>query len=223
MCTVASRWEPGAPIRLLAVRDELVSRDFDEPGEWWPEQPGVVGGRDRQAGGSWCVTDVAAGVTALVLNRAERRTGTPSRGVLPLAAVAAGTAWPERVDHREMASFNLVLAGPDGVQTWSWDTRDLVRRDLDAGHHLVTSAGVDAADDPKTARFAEPLARDGWLDVLTSTRPEDDRSALVVRHPIGDDVYATVFGQLITSTPGALTIRSSRTPWRRDGWVEQSW
>lgn len=223
VCTVACRWEPGVATRLLAVRDELVSRDFDGPGEWWPQQPGVVGGRDRRAGGSWCVTDVAAGLTALVLNRAERRIGTPSRGVLPLAAVASGADWPERVDHHDMASFNLVLAGPGAVTVWTWDADQLRRTDLAPGEHIITSAGVDVAEDPKTARFGAPLARDGWLDVLTSTEPEDDRSALVVRHPIGDDVYATVFGQLITSTPGALTIHSSRTPWKREGWVEQSW
>ena len=73
MCTVVTRWAADEPLRILAVRDELVSRDFDDPDAWWPEQPGVIGGRDRQAGGSWCVTDVATGVTALVLNRIERR------------------------------------------------------------------------------------------------------------------------------------------------------
>ena len=82
---------------LPAIRDELMSRDFDEPGAWWPHQPGVVGGRDRQAGGSWCVSDVTSGVTALVLNRTERRTGSPSRGVLPLLATAFGSSWPAEV------------------------------------------------------------------------------------------------------------------------------
>lgn len=42
MCTVVVRWSPGEPVLLLALRDELVGRDFDDPGEWWPEHPGVV-------------------------------------------------------------------------------------------------------------------------------------------------------------------------------------
>ena len=93
MCTVVVRWSAGEPVLVLALRDERTDREFDDPGAWWPEQPHVVGGRDRAAGGSWCVTDVASGSTALVLNRGQRRVaapGAPSRGVLPLLAVGLG-------------------------------------------------------------------------------------------------------------------------------------
>ena len=69
MCTVVVRWSPGQPTQILALRDELTSRDFDDPGRWWPETPDVVGGRDRAAGGTWCASRVSTGTTALVLNR----------------------------------------------------------------------------------------------------------------------------------------------------------
>jgi uncharacterized protein with NRDE domain len=220
VCTVVLRWEPGTAARLLAIRDEFVSRDFDPPGQWWPSAPGVVGGRDQRAGGSWCVTRVDSGTTALVLNRRERQTGTPSRGVLPLAAVADGADWPERVPYRGMASFNLVVARPDEATVWSWDTTRLDRIDLEPGLHLVTSSGVDT-DDPKTRAFAPRFAAaDDWLDVLAATEPSDEIGALVVRHQTENDVYATVFGQLISAAPGALTVLHTRTPWRRDSWVE---
>src|SRR5436305_8112299 len=101
MCTVVVRWQPGEPTRLLALRDELTDRAFDDPGEWWPQHPGVVGGRDRAAGGTWCASNVATGVTALVLNRPEKRTaapGAPSRGVLPLLGVTHEHAWPEHLE-----------------------------------------------------------------------------------------------------------------------------
>lgn len=222
MCTVVCRWRPDEPVQILAVRDELVSRAFDPPDEWWPAQPGVVGGRDQQAGGSWCVSDVASGVTALVLNRVERRTGTPSRGVLPLAAVSAGAAWPERVAHRDMAAFNLVLAGPTGVSVWTWDAATLTRVDLAPGMHMITSSGVDT-DDAKTTAFAPRFTSEAWLDVITSCAPADDAAALVVRHPIEDDTYATVFGQLITAEPGALQISYSRTPWVAGSWTDDVW
>ena len=222
MCTVVTRWTPGEPVRILAIRDEFTARAFDPPGEWWPAAPGVIGGRDQRAGGSWCVTDVASGVTALVLNRRERQTGAPSRGVLPLAAVSAGPEWPERVEYHEMAAFNLVLATPAGVTAWTWDTTRLRKVDLAAGLHLVTSSGVDT-DDPKTTAFAPRFAAEDWLDVVGSRRPSPEVGALVVRHEVGSEVYATVFGQLITATPGALTIRHSRTPWQRDSWTEQRW
>lgn len=218
MCTVVTRWDAGAPVRILAIRDELVSRDFDEPGEWWPDHPGVIGGRDRLAGGTWCASDSSTGVTALVLNRTERHTGTPSRGVLPLAALAHGSSWPEQVDHRGMASFTLVLAGPDGVLAWTWDARELRRHDLDVGTHVFTSRGIDTGD-AKTERYTPRFAAEPWLDVVTEQPPVDDRDGLVVRHEFETDTYATVFGQLITASPGHLEIEYSRTPWRRGTWT----
>ena len=216
------RWQPGEPIRILALRDEFVGRDFDGPGEWWPTQPGVIGGRDRQAGGSWCVSDVPTGVTALVLNRIERREGTPSRGALPLAAVASGASWPEQLDYANMASFNLVLAAPSGLVFWSWDASSLRSSDLAPGTHVVTSRGADT-DDPKTTRFAPQFDHDDWYRLVTSSEPSDDPSALVVRHEIDIGVYATVFGQLITTEPGHLAVSSSRIPWQDGTWTEQHW
>ncbi|MFN2562336.1 MAG: NRDE family protein [Jatrophihabitans sp.] len=222
MCTVVCRWAPPEPVQILAVRDELVSRDFDPPDEWWPAQPGVVGGRDQQAGGSWCVSDVASGVTALVLNRVERRTGTPSRGVLPLAAVSAGQSWPQRVAHRDMAAFNLVLADPAGLTVWTWDAETLTKAELAPGVHMITSSGVDT-DDAKTTAFAPRFTSEAWIDVITSCEPVDDPRALVVRHPIDEDVYATVLAQLITAEPGALQISYSRTPWVAASWTADVW
>ena len=47
MCTVVVRWDPGAAgaLEILALRDELVGRDFDDPGTWWPGKSTVVGMR----------------------------------------------------------------------------------------------------------------------------------------------------------------------------------
>jgi Transport and Golgi organisation 2 len=222
VCTVVTRWEPGEPVRILAIRDEFVSRDFDPPGAWWPEQPSVIGGRDRLAGGTWCATDVDTGVTALVLNRVERHTGTPSRGVLPLAAVAHGADWTQHVDHREMASFTLVIAGPAGVTAWTWDVAELRSTDLAEGTHVFTSRGLDTGDD-KAARLAPQFATRPWLDVVTEHPPADDRTALIVRHPFETDTYATVFGQLITARSGELRVAHSRTPWDATSWVDERW
>jgi uncharacterized protein with NRDE domain len=218
VCTVVTRFEPGRPLRILALRDEFVGRDFDEPGAWWPDQPSVVGGRDRLAGGTWCASDVATGMTALLLNRIERRAGTPSRGVLPLAALAHGDVWPDVVDHRGMASFNLVLAGPDGVTAWIWDAAELRRQDLAAGTHMVTSGGVDAPD-AKTQAYAARFAAEEWHGIVASTQPEPTPGALVVRVPVEHQVFATVFGQLLTATPGSLDVEWSRTPWQARTWT----
>lgn len=222
MCTVVTRSVAGEPAQILAIRDEFVSRDFDEPGTWWPEQPGVIGGRDRRAGGTWCASDIAAGTTALVLNRPERHVGTPSRGVLPLVAVTAGERWTDRVDHGQMASFTLVLVAPGRVTAWSWDAVTLRRQEFAPGTHVFTSRGVDA-DDAKARALVPQFATRPWLDVVTERPPTDDRTALIVRHPFETDTYATVFGQLIGAVPGRLELSYSRTPWERGSWIAREW
>lgn len=227
MCTVAVRWHAGRPVQLLALRDELVGREFDEPGRWWPDQPTVVGGRDRTAGGSWAVTDLASGASALVLNRPERRVaepGAPSRGVLPLLAARHGSDWPAHLALSGMASFTVVLAAPDALRLWAFDGERLTSQELGEGTHLVTSGG---AEDGKADRHLAALAAgsfpDGWQQQVQAQPPADDLAALVVRHELGDRVFATVFGQLLEAAPGRLRLRSSRTPWAAGSWVDSDW
>jgi uncharacterized protein with NRDE domain len=218
VCTVVVRWSPGAAVEVLALRDELVGRDFDDPGAWWSDQPTAVGGRDRVAGGSWCVTDTATGVTALVLNRPQRRDGSPSRGVLPLLAVAHGAAWPDRLDVTGMASFALVLAAPDALTLWVFDGERLTSEVLPEGTHMVTSGG---AEDGKADRFLAAFAQTpvtAWAATVAEHPPADDPAALVVHHPFDEGVYATVFGQVIAAEPGRLDLQWSRTPWVRGSW-----
>ena len=222
MCTVVVRWAPHDPPLILALRDELTSREFDDPAPWWPEQPTVVGGRDRLAGGSWCVTDTATGVTALVLNRPQKRIaddGAPSRGVLPLLAVRHGVEWPSHLDTAGMASFAVVLVTPDSLTEWEFDGVMLTNTELGGGTHMVTSGGAeDGKRERYLARFtAEPTAA-AWQEVVEGEQPEDDLSALVVRHEMGERVYGTVFGQLIESTPSTYRLSYSRTPWQPGTW-----
>jgi len=223
VCTVVVRWAPQQPVRLLALRDELTSRDFDEPGPWWPERPGVIGGRDRTAGGTWCASDVTSGATALVLNRPQKRVadpGAPSRGVLPLLAVEHGDVWPDHVALQGMASFALVLATPNALRLWVFDGTALAAEDLGVGTHMVTSG---FAEDGKVDRYLPSFAVDDWAAVVRAETPQDDPTALVVRHVAEDKTFATVFGQLIESTPGSLHLEHSRTPWTNEGWSAQDW
>lgn len=223
MCTVVVRWSPGEPARILALRDELTGRPFDDPGRWWPDVPDAVGGRDRVAGGTWCATRVGTGVTALVLNRPQKRVadpGAPSRGVLPLLAVAHERDWSRRVDLAGMAGFALVLVTPAGMTTWDFDGERLEERPFAEGTHMVTSGGPE---DRKAERYLPLVAAadfpEGWRALLRSAPPADDPGALVVRHEKDGLVYATVFGQLLEATPGRLTLEYSREPWREESWT----
>jgi hypothetical protein len=222
VCTVVVRWAEGAPTAILALRDELTSRAFDVPGTWWPESPDVVGGRDRTAGGTWCATRVATGVTALVLNRPHKRDadpGAPSRGVLPLLGAVHEEDWAEHVRLDGMAGFLLVLAAPDRLVTWDFDGAQLTTTRHPAGTWMVTSGGPE---DLKAERFLPAFRSaefpDGWRRLTAKEPPQDDPGALVVRHERDGLVYATVFGQLIEAAPGRLHLEHSRRPWTGGSW-----
>jgi uncharacterized protein with NRDE domain len=221
VCTVVIRWSPGGPVRLLALRDELVGRAFDDPGEHWRQ--GVVGGRDRVAGGTWCATDVAAGTTAVVLNRPERRVAAPgasSRGALPLLALEHGEDWVDHVDLTGMASFHLLLVGPDALTGWLFDGDRLRPAYLPEGLHVVTSGGPE---DGKEARFRQALEERDWQQLVEEQEPAPDPTALVVRLEGDDAVFATVFGQVMTVRPGRLEVTSSRTPHVPGTWHRRVW
>ncbi|MEO6205961.1 MAG: NRDE family protein [Mycobacteriales bacterium] len=230
MCTVIVRRDGAGPAEVLAVRDELVGRPFDDPGRWWPEQPDVVGGRDRQAGGSWCVTDVRRGRTALVLNRPLRRVadpGAPSRGVLPLLAAEHGPKWVEHLDPGGMATFTVVLVEPDSTLVWDFDGDTLLSRALPSGTAMVTSGG---AEDGKADRFLpafDGAPVEGWPDLVAGQVPLDDPAALVVHHPVAlpdgtAGTFATVLVQQLRAVPGRLDVAWSRTPeltpWSTSRW-----
>ena len=221
MCTVVCRWKPGATVHMLALRDEFVGRAFDGPGRWWPVQPQVVGGRDRVAGGTWCACDVRSGAIAVVLNRPDRLVAAPgaaSRGVLPLLAIEHGLEWVDQFDVAPMASFNLMLVTPQALDWWTFDGHRLEHTTLPAGVHMAKPRGLAAQ--PLAAELVDPSR---WPEVLRASTPRPDPSGLLVRIEHEDGVYATVFGQLITSRPGDLDIRYSRTPQVPDSYEHDSW
>jgi transport and Golgi organization protein 2 len=213
-------------VRVLALRDELTSRPFDDPARWWPEFPDVVGGRDRAAGGTWCATDVRSGATALVLNRPQGQDaapGAPSRGVLPLLGATYGADWREHVRVQGMAAFLLVLATPDRLVTWDVDGDAVREVEHPPGTVMVTSGGPeDRKAERHLAAFRAADPPDGWRDLLRTGPPADDPGALVVRHERDGQVFATVFGELIEAAPGLVRLSHSREPWTARPWTDLS-
>jgi hypothetical protein len=212
----------GRPAQILALRDELTTREFDDPGTWWPEFPDVVGGRDRVAGGTWCATHVPTGATALVVNRPQKQVadpGAPSRGALPLLAVQHGAGWVDRVDLAGMASFALMRVSPESVTTWDFDGSRLVATEHAEGTHMLTSGGPENRKaDHHLRSFAESGYPDDWRGIVQRRAPSDDPAALVVRHEHEGRVFATVFGELIEASRGSLRLEYSRAPWMPERW-----
>ncbi len=175
MCTVILLLRPGAawPVMVAANRDERLDRAWDPPAEFWP---GMIGGRDRLAGGSWMAVN-RHGVMAAVLNRvgslgpaADKR----SRGELPLlalegASAAAAAAIVAGWDARLWRPFNLVLADRNGgfFAAGLGEGRPVVTP-LAPGLSMVTAW---PPNDPASARSMRHVPR--WRAAAAPASPDD--------------------------------------------------
>lgn len=189
--------EPGGS-RLLAIRDEDPERAWDPLGAWWPERyPGVIGIRDRRAGGAWLAADSESRRLAVLLNRADTldlpEDQVLSRGSLALESVAGRS--PEAP--LRMHGFNLLEVGPDAARVLSWDGETLTETPVPTGVHMIAHDGLD---DPATARIARWLPEfrthaatsddwdEKWIELLAASAvldPTDDAAIIRDNRPHG--------------------------------------
>lgn len=198
MCTVViDVAEPGGS-RLLAIRDEDPERAWDPLDEWWPEQyPGVIGIRDRRAGGAWLAADRSTRRLSVLLNRADTldlpEDQVLSRGSLALESVAGRSP----VAPLRMHGFNLLEVSPDAARVLSWDGERLTETPVPTGVHMIAHDGLD---DPATARIARWLPEfrshaartddwdDEWIEMLAASAaldPTDDAAIIRDNRPHG--------------------------------------
>jgi uncharacterized protein with NRDE domain len=200
MCTVIVR--TGQPLTLMGVRDEFTDRPWEGPGEHWPDHPGVIGGLDLKAGGTWLAVDPTARRAAALLNgrgQAATETAKISRGGLPLLAVTAGDL-PE-LDFTRYDPFHLVLADLARTRLFSWDGVRLSVGELPDGTSVIVNTGLDPASD-RVALLQPRFAGDtDWRELIIGP-PSADPGALIVRHELPDGrVFATLSVTLLTLTP----------------------
>jgi Transport and Golgi organisation 2 len=244
MCTAILSIEPGAPVLLAGVRDELVDRAWQPPGRHWPDHPGLVGGRDLQAGGTWLAVAPAASRVTCVLNARGRMAPAGSRrtrGVLPLEVADHGKL--ERADFTDFDPFHLLSAEPGTASLWSWDGEHLTEQDLAAGLHIVVNSGLGdgltAAQDHERARIdhflprlrdaerpvphpADPVTRawGAWLPLMNGDGigPEDPR-ALIVRRDLGDGrIWGTTSISLVALAADTLRYDFTAAPGDPHAW-----
>ncbi|HVB43378.1 MAG TPA: NRDE family protein [Streptosporangiaceae bacterium] len=190
MCTAVLSVEPGLPVLLAGVRDEFTSRSWEPPAPHWPQYPGLVGGRDLLAGGTWLAVSPQDRRAACVLNGLGQfapSRSRQSRGVLPLLAAAG-----ESLDRTALPSldpFHLVTVRPGYALVQSWNGRQLDERELKPGLHFVVNSGLasdlvpaDQSQAPAQAPAAAPngraheLARIGYfLRKFQAARRPDPR------------------------------------------------
>lgn len=238
MCTVVIEADAaGSAVRLLAVRDEDPQREWDALGPWWPDLrgphgpvPGVVGIRDRRAGGAWLAADPASGRLAVLLNRADGLDlpddQAISRGTLALAWVS-GSAGPGTNGFGDtlarMHGFNLLEVSPDGARVISWDGTALRETAVPAGVHMIAHTDLD---DPGTARIARWLPEfrahpatgadwpQDWIRLLAATTaldPTDDRAIIRDNRPHGYPTQSLLYATASVGADGVV-VRDHTLP-----------
>ena len=240
MCTAILSVEPGAPVLLAGVRDELTDRPWQPPARHWPDHPGLIGGRDLKAGGTWLAVAPATRRAACVLNGRGRMAppaSRRSRGVLPLQAAEDGKL--ERSGLADLDPFHLLSAEPGAAVLWSWDGEHLTERELGPGLHMVVNSGLEPGHDHEQARIThflprlrdaprpvprpgDPVARawGAWLPLLTGDglAPGDPR-ALIVRRDLGDGrIWGTTSISLIALSTAGVRYDFTARPGDPDAW-----
>jgi len=173
MCLLllALRVVPDRPWLLLANRDEFHTR-ASAPAAAWADQPGVFGGRDLVAGGSWLALNRNGRYAAVTNVRSGRqKTAKHSRGALVADFVGATIAADQyaanvAAQREQYGPFNLVIG--DRQQTLFVSSIDGVPRRLDNGVHAFSN-GSREDEWPKMRRL-----RDGFAAALAAAKPSDE-------------------------------------------------
>ena len=167
MCLIVFAWKvhPDYPLVVAANRDEFRHRPA-KAAHWWDDAPGVLAGRDLEAGGTWMGVTRGGRFAALTNRRdpARRTVGAPSRGALVLRALTddrppvdtlAGIA----ADSDRYAGFNLLTGDGETLAVHDNDSGEV--RPLAPGIYGLSNARLDTPWPKLTlarARLAEALA-----------------------------------------------------------------
>lgn len=223
MCSIVLNITPQG-LFIGANRDERVARPWEPPAEFWP---GIIGGRDALAGGTWLAMN-AAGVVAAVLDRQGSLGPAPgknSRGELPVMALkfstaAAGADALRGLDCGRYRSFNLVLADARGA--FLLRGLEAGRPDISAlppGVNLLTAGEPNDVSLPRIARhlpkFRAALFAD-WGGLLADGAGGEDAALNIPEH----HGFGTVCASLIAlPQAGAPEWKFAAGPPDRAGFV----
>ncbi len=188
---------------LAANRDEFRDRPADGPGEI---APGVFAGRDRLAGGTWLAV-AATGLAAITnVSGTPRRGDAPSRGSLPLAALAG--ALP--TDPTRWNGFNLLVVDRTGARilTNAGDGRIAGPTPLGPGLHVVVNEPWGLTRTARALRAREVATAAGvGFDALADHGAAGDDG--LCHH---GDAYGTVSSTVIALDRDLRVVRYLHRP-----------
>jgi hypothetical protein len=113
---------------------------------------------------------------------------------------------------------------------WTWDGVELVTQPLAPGRHSVVATGLDRADHPRVAHFADALAAlpaagperwEAWRGLLAGggVDPADER-ALLVRVEHEGRTFTSSSASLVALRPGAARFAFGAPPGPEASWSE---
>src|SRR5580698_6894912 len=96
MCLVLVVWRvhPRYPCLVAANRDEFHARPA-APARWWPDHPGILAGRDLEAGGTWLGL-TRTGRFAALTNYRDPDSRRAAEAAAPPGIAAPATVMPSR-------------------------------------------------------------------------------------------------------------------------------
>ncbi len=241
MCLSVLEIEPDAewPVRLLSFREEFLDREWDRAGEWWDDHPGVVGGRDRRAGGTWLALAPAARRLAAIHTSFTERVPADrrrTRGVLPVAA-AAGHGW----EHDDLGCFDdfTLMVVDDASATWyAYRDAELTTQTIAPGRHLGSVAGlgpdtprarqrhwthvVESAGLPKLDASGSPAHDwEPWLERTGAAAldPTDELALLIRREPRGKVFGTSSVSFVAFPATGPAVLHTLPDPFDPTAWT----
>ncbi|AOI70616.1 NRDE family protein [Burkholderia ubonensis] len=144
MCLIAFDWQPdaaaGPVFTLVANRDEFFRRT-SAPLSWWEDVPGLLAGRDLEAGGTWLGVSRDGRFAALTNYRApfDIRAGAPTRGKLVSDYLGGQPVAP--LDYLARLAEHAAVYNGFNLLVGDWKRRELA---WFCNRAAEDAAGVDA-------------------------------------------------------------------------------
>lgn len=149
MCLIVLAWRvrPDFPLIVAANRDEFHARPAQRAG-FWKDRPGILGGRDLEANGTWMGVSRAGRFAAVTNYRGGHdASAKESRGALVANFLLEDLPPGEYVTSLKPASFsgfNLLVA--DREELWWLSNRDGGTKKLDPGYYALGNLLLDTPE-----------------------------------------------------------------------------
>lgn len=162
MCLLAFAWQhAGQTLLLLGNRDEFHARPTRAADYWTAEgHPGLLAGKDLEAGGTWMGVTTGGRFAALTnIRNPALQAGPRSRGEL-VSRYLTGDQPPEQFMIElaarcgDYAGFNLLAGNLN--ELWHLNSAEPIPRPVAPGVHTLSNASLDTPW-PKTLRLREAL------------------------------------------------------------------